>query len=423
MKLNIKRTTLVGLAFMTISSFWVLYDNIIPLIFKGTFLFNDVVTNYIMSVDNVLALFMLPLFGMLSDKTNTRVGKRMPYVVFGTIVAAVLMLLLSYFNQPDSLIPFVVVLGMLLIVMSIYRSPAVALMPDVTPKPLQSKGNAVINLMGTIGGILALLAIGQLSPKEGHNYLTLFIVIAGFMLLGVGVLFFTINENKCREDNPDSKTKTNKDKSNEISSKLPAEKALSLVLILSSIFLWFMGYNAVSTAYSRYAIYYWGMENGIYAYAMMVAQGAALLWFIPVGLIATKIGRKKTILIGIGMLAAAFILVSLFTTFHVVILGLFALAGMGWATINVNSYPMVVSLSKGHDVGKYTGYYYFASMAAQVATPILSGYLLKHVGYWPLFPYSAIFVALSAVTFLFVKHGDIKPVKLESKLEAFNVED
>ena len=423
MKLNKKRSILVGLAFMTISSFWVLYDSVIPLILKGTFQFSEVITGYIMSVDNVLALFMLPLFGMLSDKTNTRMGKRMPFIVFGTIAAVVLIFMLSYFNTPNTLIPFVVVLGLLLIAMSTYRSPAVALMPDVTPKPLLSKGNAVINLMGTVGGIFALLAIGQLSPKEGNNYFTLFAAIAGFMVLGVVILFFTVRENKCREENPDSKVETNKDGSVVESSKLPPEKLLSLVLILGSIFLWFMGYNAVTTAYSRYAVYHWGMENGLYAYALMVAQGAALLWFIPVGLIATKIGRKKTILIGIGMLAAAFILVSFFQTFSIAILALFALAGMGWATINVNSYPMVVSLSKGHDVGKYTGYYYFASMGAQIATPILSGYLLEHVGYWTLFPYAGLFVILSAVTFLFVKHGDIKPQKLESKIEAFDVED
>jgi len=423
MKLNKSRTILVGLAFMTISSFWVMYDSIIPLILKGTFQFSEVITGYVMSVDNVLALFMLPLFGMLSDKTNTRMGKRMPYVVFGTIAAVILMFFLSYFNHPDSLLPFVVVLGLLLIAMSTYRSPAVALMPDVTPKPLLSKGNAVINLMGTVGGILALLAIGQLSPKVGHSYFNVLVTIAGFMLLGVAVLFFTISENKCREENSDSKITVNKDKSDKVSSKLPADKALSLVLILGSIFLWFMGYNAVTTAYSRYAVYHWEMENGLYAYALMVAQGAALLWFIPVGLIATKIGRKKTILIGIGMLAMAFIIVSFFTTFSVLILALFALAGMGWATINVNSYPMVVSLSKGHDVGKYTGYYYFASMAAQIFTPILSGYLLEHVGYWTLFPYAGLFVVLSAITFLFVKHGDVRPLKLESKLEAFDVED
>ncbi|MBN2880196.1 MAG: MFS transporter [Clostridia bacterium] len=423
MKLNKSRSILVGLAFMTISSFWVMYDSVIPLILKGTFNFSEVITGYIMSIDNVLALFMLPLFGMLSDKTNTRIGKRMPYVVFGTIAAVILIILLSYFNNQDTLVPFVVVLGLLLIAMSVYRSPAVALMPDVTPKPLLSKGNAVINLMGTVGGILALLAIGQLSPKVGHNYFNLFVSIAAFMVLGVAILFFTIKENKCREENPDSKTESGDDKSSGVSSKLPRDKAISLVLILGSIFLWFMGYNAVTTAYSRYAVYHWGMENGLYAYALMVAQGAALLWFIPVGMIATKIGRKKTIIIGIGMLAAAFIAVSFFPTFNVLILVLFALAGMGWATINVNSYPMVVALSKGHDVGRYTGYYYFASMGAQIATPILSGYLLEHVGYWTLFPYAGLFVVLSAGTFLFVKHGDIKPVKLNSKLEAFDVED
>ncbi len=425
MKLNKKRTIIVGLAFMTISTFWQLYNNSIPLILKETFDLNEVIAGIIMAADNVLALFMLPLFGMLSDKTNTRIGKRMPYILFGTIVSAIFMMLLIVFDTPTTLVEFIIVLGVLLIAMSTYRSPAVALMPDVTPKPLLSKGNAIINLMGAVGGILALAFIALLSPGEGETNFMLFGAVALVMIIGVGVLFFSFNENKSREEKESIlfPELNNLEKENTTTTTLSKDKLKSLILILASIFLWFFGYNAIVSAYSKYAVIEWGMTNGMYAYALMIAQVAAIIAFIPIGLLATKIGRKKTILIGVVLLTLSFGIVGIFREYSIIILFLFVLAGFGWAAINVNSYPMVVSLSKGSDIGKYTGYYYTASMASQIVTPIVSGALLEYVGYWTLFPYAALFLALSGVTMLFVKHGDVKPIKLESKLEAFDVED
>ena len=163
MKLNYKRTFIVGLAFLSICAFWQMYDNVIPLILTNTFHLNETYSGAIMAADNILALILLPLFGSLSDKTNTKIGKRMPYILFGTGLAIILMNILpildnGYFASPSNgkLVGFVVVLGLLLIAMGTYRSPAVALMPDVTPKPLRSKANAIINLMGAVGGIIYL---------------------------------------------------------------------------------------------------------------------------------------------------------------------------------------------------------------------------------------------------------------------------
>lgn len=425
MKLNNKRTVLVGLGFFTICTFWQLYNNVIPLMLKQTFDLNEAVAGVIMGADNMLALFMLPLFGMLSDKTNTKLGKRMPYVLVGTALSVVMMVLLVLFNTPTTLIHFSIVLGVLLIAMSIYRSPAVALMPDVTPKPLLSKGNAIINLLGTFGGIVALILIAVASPKAGESYMMLFIAVALIMVIGVVIMYVKIKENKFRQENelssPEPKAEE-KQEQGEIA-KLSKAKRNSLLFMLASIFLWFFGYNAIVSAYSKYAVVQWNLDGGLYAYALLVAQGTALVAFLPIGAIATKVGRKKTILIGIAILTVAFGGAGLFKEFSWFILVLFGLAGIGWAAINVNSYPMVVSLSKGSDIGKYTGYYYTASMASQIVTPILSGLLLEYVGYWTLFPYGALFVALSAVTFVYVKFGDSKPKALESKLEAFDVED
>ena len=429
MKLNNKRTVLVGLAFMSICAFWQVYDNVIPLILENTFHLSSTVTGAIMGIDNVLALFMLPLFGMLSDKTKTRIGRRMPYIVFGTIVAAVGFVVLLFAKQGENLVWFMSVLCIVLIAMSTYRSPAVALMPDVTIKPLRSKANAIINLMGAIGGALMLGATPLLVKSGSDNYFMLFISLSAFMVIAVAVLFFTVNENASvadmRKDSarygidegPDDVTESGG------KVKMTPDVRKSFLLILASIFLWFMGYNAVTTGFTRYAQNVWGKDVGNAAMILMVAQIAAIISYIPVGMIASKIGRKKTILAGVVMLTAAFAASMLFTGFSYWMFVYFALAGIAWAFINVNSYPMVVEMSKGPNIGKYTGYYYLFSMAAQSVTPAFSGVFVDNFGWRTLFPYGAIFLALSFVTMMFVKHGDSRPDAPQSKLEAFDVDD
>lgn len=430
MKLNAKRTVLIGLGFMTISTFWQMYNNIIPLMLKTTFDLNEAVAGAVMGVDNILALFLLPFFGMLSDKTNTKIGKRTPFIVGGTLIAVISLILLEVFNTPATFVGYIIVLGILLLAMSTYRSPAVALMPDVTPKPLLSKGNAIINLMGTVGGIIALLLIASLVPKNDNpSYMILFIAVGFVMIVGVGILLIWGNEKKFNEEklniekaNMSIQEQEEKTANIKVSKKMSPAKRKSLFFMLAAIFLWFFGYNAVISAYSKYAVVRWNLDGGLYAYALIVAQVAALISFIPIGIIASKIGRKKTIFFGISMLSFSFLIASLFSSFSILILVLFGLAGIGWASINVNSYPMVVSLSEGSDIGKYTGYYYTASMASQIVTPILSGLLLEYVGYWTLFPYGAAFVLLSALPFFFVKHGDSIPTKRRA-LESFDIED
>lgn len=407
MKLNYKRTFIVGLAFMSICSFWNLYDGIVPLILKNTFGKSETVTGVVMALDNVAALFLLPIFGALSDKTNTRIGRRMPYILIGTFVAVAAMILIPISNNIGSFVMFIIVLGITLLAMSSYRSPSVALMPDVTPKPLRSKANAVINLMGTAGGIFALLMIAILVPKgENPNYLPVYLVIGGFMIISVLILFFNIKE---RELIKDIDEQVEEKKSNKAVVAMPPDVRRSFQFILASVFLWFMGYNAVITAFSRYAQVYWGLEGGTFAYTLIIAQIAAVIAFIPVGMIASKVGRKKTILGGIVLLGIAFASAAFFTSFSTIMFFFFALAGIGWASINVNSYPMVVEMSRSADVGKYTGIYYTFSMSAQIVTPILSGALLDYVGYWVLFPYATFFVMMAFITMLFVKHGDNKP--------------
>lgn len=426
MKLNYKRTFFIGLAFMSISSFWVLYDNIIPLMLMNTFHINETLIGVLMGMDNVLAIIMLPLFGALSDKINTPLGKRTPFIIIGTVLATIFMILVPIADYQGNLIFFLVALGLLLIAMGSYRSPAVALMPDLTPKPLRSKANAVINLMGAIGGVYALGIIKLLIKDRRPNYLPIFLSVNIVMILAVILLLITIKEKKLAMI-VSKQNETDKELMNEINEvpgqAMPKEVKKSFIFILASIFLWFTAYNAVSSAYSRYAEAVWNLKPGGFADAMLVAMIVAIISYIPIGIISSKIGRKKTILGGIVLLTTSFLLGFLFVEYSGYINIVFAFTGIGWAAINVNSLPMVVELCKGSDIGKYTGLYYTFSMLAQTLTPIASGALLQYISYRTLFPYAVLFSSASFCTMMFVKHGDSKPIRKKDVLENFDMED
>lgn len=429
LKLNNKRTILVGLAFLSISAFWQMYDSVMTLILAGTFQLNETVSGAIMAADNVLALFLLPLFGAISDRTETRIGRRMPFILGGTAAAAVLMNLLPMLDNryaaapsPVTLAGFVAVLALLLVAMGTYRSPAVALMPDVTPKPLRSKGNAIINLMGAVGGILYLAVAAVMYPTsrtEGAahvDYQPLFLVVSLIMAAAVVVLFFTVREPKLAEENrrleaahPEWDLAEDDGSGHEA---LPAPVKRSLGFLLVSISLWFIAYNGVTTWFTRYVSEVMGEGLGGASTCLLVATAGAIVSYIPVGAAASRFGRKKTILFGVALLAACFllgfVLTTVYSSIQPIMYLVFALVGLAWAAINVNSLPMVVEMCRGSDIGKFTGYYYTFSMAAQVVTPIAAGALISAVGYRVLFPYAACFAALAFVTMCFVRHGDVK---------------
>ncbi|MBR3487097.1 MAG: MFS transporter [Clostridia bacterium] len=515
MKLKYWRTICVGFAFFLICAFWQAYDNIIPKILTDKFGMAQGWSGVIMALDNVLALFMLPLFGAISDKCKSPRGKRTPFIVVGTIIAVIAFIGLSFIDnaqlgkldtaanfdqkavhtvyadadiakatlkthegeeyvlsekytleeldsvigkamQGDKealaeweeyfvparqayaakttagnkliLIAFMAVLLVTLVAMSTFRSPAVALMPDVTIKPLRSKANAVINLMGSFGGILV-LALGMVfgtgkAQNSMMSYIVFFTVIAAIMIIALIAFLITVKEPKfVKEMEEESKRFgiNDSEESAEGSRKLSKGELASLILILASVALWFFGYNAVT---SKYSVYAGKVLNLDYNMTLIIAQAAAIISYLPVGMISSKIGRKKAILAGVVMLFTAFTVAAFLRAGSPAMLmnAMFALAGIGWATINVNSFPMVVELAKGGTIGKYTGYYYTASMAAQVLTPILSGFLMDAFGLKILFPYAAAFVACAFVTMLFVRHGDNKPIA-KTGLEALDVGD
>ena len=519
MKLNYKRTILVGFAFFLISAFWQAYDATIPVILTNKFGMSQAWSGVIMALDNILAVFMLPIFGALSDKClGNRFGKRTPFITIGTTIAAIALLCLSFVDaaqlnnirdvavidspaametiydtkanktlmtpdgeefvlsdvfskedftaitsqiadpenadkkitnpdytnyvaparqayaaqataeNPTPLILFVGLLLVVLVAMATFRSPAVAVMPDVTVKPLRSKANAVINLMGTAGGILVLV-LGMVFATSAvrnqlMNYTVYYAVIAGIMVAALVIFLLTVKEKAwAKQMQEDSIALGIEEEAADTSEKrkLTKGEVRSLIFILASIALWYFGYNAVT---SKYAVYAGNILNMDYNTTLLVAQGAAIVSYLPAGMVASKIGRKKTILGGIILLTTAFGAASFMRSGSSVLIMnvLFALAGIGWATINVNSFPMVVEMCSGGDIGKYTGFYYTASMSAQIATPMLSGILMDEMGMTVLFPYAAIFVALAFITMILVKHGDAKVVA-KSGLEALDIDD
>lgn len=444
MKLNVKRTVLVGFAFLAICSFWQMYDSLVPKILTETFHIPKTYSGIIMASDNILALFLLPIFGGISDKCKSPLGRRRPFILAGTLVSVVLMMGIpildnSYFAAPSSLkiLLFIVNLALLLIAMGTFRSPAVALMPDVTPKPLRSKGNAIINLMGAVGGVLYLIITSVLYSKgrteglEHISYVPIFAVVAGIMLIALAVIMFCVNEPKlCREQAEYERQHTEEnlavvtdDGKEEV---MPKEVKRSLIFLLLSVAFWYIGYNGITTWFTVYADEMWNMQVGQASMCLTVATVGAIASYIPAGVVASKVGRKRTIMFGVALLSMCFFTAFLYTLafheFHFMLLVLFALVGVAWAVINVNSFPMVVEMCSGSKVGKFTGLYYTFSMFAQIVTPVVAGWLLEQISYKALFPYSAIAVAIAFVTMCFVKHGDNK-VEAKIGLDAFDMDD
>ena len=476
MKLNYKRVILVGMAFFLISAFWQSYDAIVPLILTNHFGLPQTASGAVMSIDNVLAVFMLPLFGALSDKVKTKMGKRTPFILIGTIVATLSFVALTLIDNvqlasiavtdipsldslrttlaesdpemakqlaeqiaqktlditmanPLPFIGFIATLLVVLVAMATFRSPAVALMPDVTVKPLRSKANAIINLTGTAGGmiVLALGIVFATSKNHYMQYTGYVVAVVSVMLVGLIVFMLTVREPKWAAEMEAESIRLGLEEAPEnvdaSKRKLSKAELASLMLILASVALWYIGYNSITSKYSVYATNVLGFDFNL---TMIVAQAAAIVSYIPVGIIASKIGRRKTILAGIVMLASAFLIGHFIepTTPAWIMYPIFSLAGIGWATINVNSFPMVVELARGGDVGKYTGYYYTASMSAQIVAPIVSGILYDLIGMRNVFfLFGSVFVVFSFITMFFVKHGDAKIIEKKSALEHLDVDE
>lgn len=623
LRLDYAQTFKVGFAFAIIMIFWTAYDFVVPLLLEHAYGLSNTVRGLIMGLDNLLSLFMLPLFGKLSDNAKGKLvkkyGRRTPFIVIGTIASVILMVFVPvstlgqqekamekencYLAKLDedkfmnerltefwekggnyadrdymamnnidreqflairydanftatkaflgmlgdttykyngeevaldaevsdlaytlddwngdgaltyddirisnenydkfaatgmntwisdqiyeqvtntaaghkSIAIYMVILLLVLIAMATFRSPAVALMPDVTPKPLRSQGNAVINLCGGVGGAIAFLIYTVvLFGERLENYVIIFASVAGGMLLLLAGFLAFVREKKmvdrcheiCKEygiadedeaaaeaadEAPEGNVLADEDAAEERKEEISPEvlemakaktrklrspkewweaksgseraKFISFLLILGSIFMWFMGYNAVSSNLSVYTTKALNLDAGVASIISGISMGISAIAFIPVGYMAAKLGRRKTIMIGLAMAIVSFLLIYAFVkpdSNALVPAALFALfyliSGFGLIIINVNTLPMVVELSTDSTVGQYTGYYYVATMSAQAVTPMFAGLVMDNISDRGLFIYSAIFIALSIILMAFVKHGDSKPVGKGKKL-------
>lgn len=470
LKLNYKNTILIGMAFFSITLLWTVYNQYCPVIIEETLLHqfpetfkdsNDTlsIVGIIMALDNLFALFMLPLFGTLSDKTKCSFGKRMIYVFPGMIVSAILFPLISIaFLCKAGIAVVVILIGLVLIVMNIYRNPAVALMPDVTPKPLRSKANGIINFVGYIGGaigglLMTIFGVDNNTPgliKSNFGYIISFIIASIFMVSAAIILVTTIKENKLLKETEEqmklgeaqSETFANVNKGE----KLTKQDKKNMFILLFGVLFWFFSFNAVESFASLFCKNV--LNNNASGTIVIVLTATSLISFILLLNVPAKIGRKNTILLGILIMAIAFsgIIITLiangvfskdynetlqsnpeYWTFgRMIFIYIFAgVLGIGWALINANSYPMMVELASGKNIGKYTGVYYTFSMVAQTLTPIVAGLWMQLgfgvTGLKALFVYSLVMICIAGIIMIFFKEK--KTNKIEKAKRGFEALD
>lgn len=421
--LDWRRTLLVTLPFAGALAFWQSYDGIIPLILRDTFHVGDTLAGAIMALDNVCALFLLPLFGSISDRCHSRLGRRTPFIIIGSLLAALLIPLLAAADRLVNLPMFFCVLCLLLIVLSSYRSPCVALMPDVTPRPIRAKADAFNSLMAAAAGIVVLVSISLTVPDAEHpSYLPVFLIVSGLIVLCTAVFVLFFREKKAVDEMhresiamriPVEEIDASEEGGKEKESDPTVRK--SLVAILLCVFFYFMASNAVTSAFSKYASQVWGAGGGSFANFQLVATLVTLISYMPMAALSCRIGRKITTYIGIGLMCLGGLCIFLTQGYSPMIYVWVSISGIGMGTVATTIYPMIMEVASERTTGRYTGYYYTASMSAQIITPILSGAVMEFIGYRYLYLYAIACAILAALPLFFVKKGntillkDLKP--------------
>lgn len=397
MRLDYKKTLLISLGFFTVGVLWSIYNVAVP-IFLDDLGLAGLLVGLVMAIDNIFGVIFLPLFGSLSDRTRTRFGRRMPYLLVGIPMSAIFFILIPLASK--NLIFLMASVIMLNFFMSVYRGPTVALMPDLTPPPLRSKANGIINFAGGVGTAIAFLLGGLLFDL---NVYLPFIICAVLMIITILVMKRFIHEPA--SDAPDS----NEGQPGSAEAKgMEAGERRSLICMLGAIFFWFTGYNVVETFFSTYGEKILGIEMGMSSYLLLAVSALFLICAIPAGFIGGRFGRRKTILAGLILMITVFVML-IFVRSIPVMFVLMALGGVSWALININSYPMVVEMTSSKSIGKYTGYYYLFSMSAAIISPILYGGLKDWLGDGLLFVYSTAGLVIALLLMLLVKHGEALP--------------
>ena len=432
LKLDYRKTFLIGFGFLGTSIMWALYNTYVPIYLQAgnpafdsqlavrTFGFglSATLTGFIMTLDNIAAFFIQPIMGAISDRTYTRIGRRMPYILIFAPIAVLAFVLIPLVPQmipaelngqvgqlSGQLAFFVAALGVMLLAMAVFRTPVIALMPDLIPSPLRSKANGVINLMGGLGGVLAFLGGGLLykilRPLP-------FWVGGAITLIAVAILFWKVKEPKELVESA-----ARREEGMGVFGGLrdiPPENVRSLVLLILAIFFWFVGYNAIETFFSSYGVTTLGVSESTASMILSVAYITFILFAIPSGFIATRFGRKRTIIVGLAIFAVL-LMIAFFTPVVPVIVALLAVGGVAWSLVNINSLPMVVDISTSETVlGTYTGLYYVAGTLAAVVGPILNGWVIDLTGqnYNMIFLVTPGFFVLAILCMLGVTKGEAK---------------
>lgn len=411
MRLDYRKTFLIGFGFFAASLAWSLYNSVVPLMLNK-YIASTAIIGSIMTIDNIFGIIFQPLVGQVSDRTHTRIGRRMPYILIGIPICAVLFALIPVTNTLFAMMAMIILFNL---VMSTWRSPVVALMPDLTPSPLRSKANGVINLMGGVGSIVALLAGGALAKI---SYEAAFLMGSVVMVAAALMLYFFVKEPDSRKlahhlDKTEAMLAetVKKEKPVGIAAKigiqdLSGPEKRSLISILLAIFFWFTGFNAVEAFFTLYATKNLGISEGDALISLSLFSLSLVVFAIPAGILAGKIGRKRMIVIGLIGVTIVFIpMIFLESLMLMRVLLLFG--GIFWACININSLPMVVELAAQERIGSFTGYYYFFSFAAAIVSPILFGFIRDLTqNYATLFVYSIVAFILALICMIFVKHGE-----------------
>lgn len=430
-RLNYPQIFLIGFGFLASSLAWAIYNSQVPLILEQRFLMSGTLIGTIMTIDNFFGVIFQPLIGAWSDNTRTRIGRRMPWILIGLPICA---LLFSLVPLQHTLGAFMAAIIGFNLIMALWRSPVISLMPDVTPAPLRSEANGIINMMGGVGSIVAFFVGGLLSDIREDKFYAFFMASL-VMLLSLTVLLFFIREpdslrfkqqqglpirdslaNRWGEQSRIAMQQTgDASEEEEIAEKqkmltafntLDRSEKRSLVGLLVAIFAWFMGYNAIETFFTLYATNTYGITGGQATIMLTGFSLTFLLFAIPAGLLAQKIGRKKTIVGGLIGIIVLFLPI-LATPSQWLLQVLLIAGGACWAMININSLPMVLEFSREKSIGAFTGYYYLFSFTAAIVSPISFGAIQDITGSNDLlFLFAVTCFAIALVAMGIVKHGD-----------------
>jgi Na+/melibiose symporter-like transporter len=404
-RLSAGRTFLLGFGFLGVSLIWSLYNAYVPIFLKDSFHLSSTLIGLVMTIDNVLAILLLPYLGALSDRTRTRLGRRRPYILVGSALALVFFLLVPAANAVQRLGVMMLFIVALNLSMALFRSPVIALMPDITPSRLRSQANGIINFMGGLGALLVYFGGKPLYDRQP----SLPFVVGGLAMFAASLLVvLLIREPAVEQPEGERFSLTSSFRALLANLKDVFAGEKSLLGILLAILCWFVGYNAVETFFTSYAKYHLGMKESTGALVLGFFSVTFMVASLGAGFLAARLGRRRTIRVGLVVVCATMLVSLLLKSFLPLALA-FAVGGMGWSLVNVNSLPMVVDMTTLEKVGGYTGLYYFFSQAANIVAPPAAGALIDTFGYTSLMVFAAVLFAAAFFIMSLVRRGEAAP--------------